>query len=93
MIDEDSDRYDKKYIKLVLVGTIIDSQDKVESESLILSPDMFKINSILELILLSDYNLAKNMSISIIKSWSYRFGIRQVRKGSEHSIKHSIKIL
>ena len=47
MMDEDVDRYEKKYVKLVLVGIVMTMQGRAASESLISYLGMFRINSIL----------------------------------------------
>ena len=47
MMDEDADRYEKKYVKLVLVGIIMAMQGRVASGSPISYLGMSRINSIL----------------------------------------------
>ena len=79
MMDEDADRYEKKYVKLVLVGTVTAMQGRAGWASPILYLGTSRINSILGLILRLGWSLARNMSMLTIRLWCCRFGIRPDR--------------
>lgn len=79
--------------KVIVVGINLLTQDRVE----LVSPILLRGISMISLIYLPmsplDFNSSPKSSISIIIKLIFKYGILQVKKGSDLSIKYSTKML